>query len=412
MSVTAPTAITELHGQVQTFQANPGAVVTGGDYRGLALVRSLGRKGIPVWVVNQADHWLAGTSRYAARTLFYPNWEGERGIEFLLEAGRKHGLNGWLLFPTSDESVHLISRHHQRLTSQFRLTVPAWDKLQVAVDKRLMHQLADRLGVDHPRTFYPRRREDLGSFGLSFPVILKPASRERFNKLTASKAWPVEHLDDLRRRYDEACEFLPPDILMIQEIIPGGGESQFSFAAVCKDGEVLASLVARRTRQFPIDFGRASTFVETVDDPGISEPSTRFLRALQYTGIVEIEFKRDPRDGQFKLLDFNPRVWGWYSLAERAGVNFSYLLWRLLLDQPTPKLEARSGARWMRLSTDTLVSLREILRGRLAIRDYLRSLRGPTASAIFARDDLRPGLLELPSLLYLVGKRMLRGRGI
>src|SRR5207249_8645405 len=195
-------------------------------------------------------------------------------------------LDQWLLFPTSDESVRLMATHHERLKEQYQLTVPPWDTLQWAVDKRLMNELADETGVDHPRTYYAPTRYAIRSFDLQFPVILKPAARDQFNRLTVQKAWRLDSMEALLTRYDEACSFIAPERLMIQEVVPGGGESQFSYAALCKDGRSLASLVARRTRQFPMDFGRASTFVETIDDPGVVCPAERLLYAIRYTGLV------------------------------------------------------------------------------------------------------------------------------
>lgn len=391
---------------------NSGALVMGGDYRGLALVRSLGRHGIPVWSINQRDQLLAGTSRYARKTLFYPNWNCERGVDFLLETGQKWGLQGWVLFPTSDESVRLVSTHHEQLSKVFRVTVPSWESLKTVVDKRLMHRLADDVGVSHAKTHYVTCRKDLAALELSFPVILKPATRHLFNPLTAAKAWRVDNTSMLLARYDEACQFLPSETLMIQEFIPGSGESQFSFAAVCKDGWPLASLVARRTRQFPMDFGRASTFVETVDEPGVIEPSTRILKAIRYTGLVEVEFKRDPRNGQFKLLDINPRVWGWYSLSEAAGVNFGYLMWLLCHGYPIPEVHARHGMHWVRMTTDLLACIGEIRRGRLPMREWFRSLFGRKESAIFSWDDPLPGLLEIPFLFYMFGRRIILRNGV
>src|SRR5207245_5409883 len=105
--------------------------------------------------------------------------------------------------------------------------------------------------------------------------IIKPSSHEQFNKFTAAKAWPADDLQTLTARYDEATAFLPSQMLMIQEIIPGGGETQFSYAAICLEGRPLASLVARRSRQIPMDFGRASTFVETRSEEHTSELQSR-----------------------------------------------------------------------------------------------------------------------------------------
>src|SRR5260370_7026225 len=129
---------------------------------------------------------------------------------------------------------------------------------------------------------------------------------------------------------------MDPKLLLIQEVVPGWGEAQFSFAALCKDGSPLASVVARRTRQFPMDFGRFSTYVETIEEPRVVEPALRLLAATRITGLVEEEFKRDPRNNQFLLLDVNPRVWGWHTLSRRAGVVVPSPLWRFVTPHPFP----------------------------------------------------------------------------
>src|SRR5438445_4373826 len=156
MSAATSKPVAAVNSILRAAQPPSGALVMGGDYRGLALVRSFGRLGIPVCVIKQEEQRLAGESRYACQTLFYPHWSDERGVDFLLEIGAKHGMNGWLLLPTSDESVIFVASHHSRLSEQFQLTTPPWEKLRWAVDKRVMHQLATRIGVDHPNTYHPR----------------------------------------------------------------------------------------------------------------------------------------------------------------------------------------------------------------------------------------------------------------
>jgi len=390
----------------------PGALITGGDYRGLGIVRSLGRQGIPVWVLKQDGQLLGPASRYARRSLRWPLEDERRQLNFLLELAVREGLNGWVLLPTSDECVILIARHHELLAEYYRLTTPPWNALRWICDKRLLHRLAQDLSLDQPWTFCPRNREELASLECPFPVILKPAMRLGLNRFNNAKAWRVEDRASLLARYDEACALVGPDMIMVQEVVPGWGEAQFSFAALCKDGCPLASIVARRTRQFPMDFGRFSTYVETVEEPQVIEPAVRLLAATRFTGLVEVEFKRDSRNGKYQVLDINPRVWGWHTLSRRAGVDFPYLLWLLARGESVPAVQGRSGERWMRLCADLPMAIQEIMRGRLSLWTYMRSLKGSWESAIFAWDDPVPGLLELPLLAFMLGKRVFQGTGI
>jgi predicted ATP-grasp superfamily ATP-dependent carboligase len=326
--------------------------------------------------------------------------EDDREIDLLLALAAKHNLRGWVLFPTDDHAVALISRHSETLASQYRLTVPPWEQLQWALDKRILHRTAHELGVHQPWTVWLRSREELAALDCPFPVILKPATRLKPNSLATPKAWYAENRESLLARFDEASAMVGGENLMVQEVIPGGGETQFSYAALCAKGQPLARVVARRTRQYPIDFGQFSTFVETVGEPQVIEPAERLLAAMQFTGLVEIEFKKDPRTAELKVLDINPRVWGWHSLCNRAGVDFPYLLWLLVNDKAIPASHARSGERWVHTSADLPAAIQEIRSGRLSPRAYLRSIRGSVESAIFAWDDLAPGFLDLPLFAY------------
>jgi len=407
-TATIPNGIASSTHDVAITQDACGALVMGADYRALGVVRSLGRRGIPVWLINQGGHLVASASRYVRRRLPWPVCDDHGKINFLLRLCASHNLKGWILIPTDDHTVALVSNHHQALSRGYQVTVPAWETLRWVCDKRLLHQLAKKVHVHQPWTFCPSTREELATVDCPFPVILKPAMRLQPSNLSVPKAWRAEDRGSLLKRYDEASALLPPADLIIQEMVPGGGEAQFSYAALCKDGRSLASVLARRTRQFPRDFGQFSTYVETIDAPEVIEPAERLLAAIRLTGLAEVEFKRDPRNGQFRVLDINPRVWGWHTLSRRAGVDFPYLLWLLTRGEPVPALRGRTGERWVHLSADLRMAIEEILGGRLSLREYLRSIRGPLESAIFSWDDPLPGLLDLPLFAYTAGKRLFR----
>jgi len=100
------------------------------------------------------------------------------------------------------------------------------------------------------------------------------------------------------------------------------------------------------------------------------------------------------------LLDINPRLWTWSALGGRAGIDFPYLLWRMVMGEEVPRLKGQSGVRWVRMSTDIPSVLHSVLRGRLSVGSYLRSLRGPVEFALMAADDPIPGVMDLPVFVY------------
>jgi predicted ATP-grasp superfamily ATP-dependent carboligase len=236
-------------------------------------------------------------------------------------------------------------------------------------------------------------------------VILKPAIKENFFYETRAKAWRVDTRAELEAAYRKAVGIVGAAEVIVQELIPGGGDRQFGFCAFFKDGEAVAEMTVRRLRQHPSDFGRASTFVETIDLPELAKHSLTFLRDIGYYGLVELEYKQDERDGQYKLLDVNARTWGYHSLGYTAGADFPYLVYRDQLGLPVTECQARAGVRWLRLATDLPNAVLDIKAGKLRVGPYLRTFRGVQTEAVFSLRDPLPGLYEVALLPYLFFKR-------
>jgi D-aspartate ligase len=164
-------------------------------------------------------------------------------------------------------------------------------------------------------------------------------------------------------------------------------------------------MVVRRRRQHPPEFGRASTYVEAIELPILETLSERFLRAINYYGLVELEYKLDPRDGQYRLLDVNGRTWGYHTLGSGAGVDFPYLLFADQMGEAIEPRRGRAGVSWIRLVTDLPTGILEVLGRRQDWREYLRTLRDFQVEAVFNREDPLPGLMELFLIPYLSVKR-------
>jgi predicted ATP-grasp superfamily ATP-dependent carboligase/glycosyltransferase involved in cell wall biosynthesis len=389
--------------------ADPGALVLGANYRGLGVVRSLGRRGIEVWVARSDEHRLAERSRYARRSVDWPHGDPAGQVQHLLALASERGLDGWVVFPTDDLNTALLSRHRDVLGQRYVVGAPDWETLRWARDKRLTHRLGAEAGVAVPATWIGCDVDEMATVVAEVPAILKPAIRAESNVFVDEKAWPVADERELRERYAEALEHVPAEEIMLQERIPGGGEAQLSYAALADRGRVLASVTACRARQHPMDFGRASTFVHAVDAPDVAEAGRRVIAEMELTGLAEAEFKRDPRDGRLKLLDINARVWGWHTLGTRRGIDFAYLHWRLLRGQEIPERHVPAGMRWSRTVMDLPTAGREVLARRLGVGGYLASVRPPCEHPALARDDPLPGILEGPLLGALALRRALRG---
>jgi predicted ATP-grasp superfamily ATP-dependent carboligase len=373
----------------------PGALVIGGDYQGLGIARSLGRRGIPVVVLDD-EVSIAPSSRYVQRSLRVPTLRSsEATMDALHEAARRFGLDGWVLFPTREETVAAVAQHRDELAQTFRVPTPPWETVRVAWDKRQTYRVAERLGIEVPRCWFPQSEADLSEIEFDGPVIIKPAIKEHFFYETGAKAWRADDPAELLQKFRLATAIIPAEEVIVQELVPGGGEGQLAFCAFVKNGEPIGTMTVVRRRQHPSDFGRASTFVETVDLPELEAPSLRLLREMNYYGLVELEFKRDEHTGAVKLLDVNARTWGYHSLGAAAGVDFPALLHRDQLGLPVVPCRARSGVRWVRLVTDVPNAVRDISRRRLRAGDYLRSLRGIDVGAVWATDDPLPMVAEL-----------------
>ena len=382
-----------------------GAVVIGGDYQGLGIVRSLGRQGVPVVVLDD-ELSIARASRFSTRTVRAPSLRDEAATLEALDAVRRTlGLEGWVLYPTREETVAALARNRADLAGSFRVPTPAWESVRYAWDKRATYRLAQELGIPTPRCWFPSDEGDLRDVDLRGPVIIKPAIKEHFIYETHAKAWRADSEQELRRLFARARSIVGDDEVIVQELIPGNGSQQFSYCALFKDGAALAGMTVQRHRQHPSDFGRASTFVETVELPALHEPSIRFLQAIGYYGLVELEYKLDQGDGQYKLLDVNARTWGYHSIGQAAGVDFAHLLYQDQVGQEVAEARTRPGVRWIRLATDIPNAVVDLKAGRLRPGEYLRSLRGVHTEAVFTMRDPLPGLYELALLPYLFFKR-------
>jgi predicted ATP-grasp superfamily ATP-dependent carboligase len=383
-----------------------GVVLLGGAHGALAMARSFGRLGIPVALVTN-DHPLPRWSHFVRQQFDWPGPDAPGAVDYLLALASAYGVRNWLLLPCGDAEVKLVATEQQRLGGMFRLFSSNWDDLSALCDKQLLAERAAQSGIAVPKNFRVRSDAEAASIDMTFPVVLKPAQRLAWNAFTSAKAWRANTRDAFVCRYREAAQLVGPDNIVVQELIEGGGETQFSYAALWHQGAPVLEMTARRTRQYPIEFSYTSTFVEVWPNEAVRQASTKLLAACNFEGLVEVEYKFDARDQVHKILDVNPRPWSWIALCDGAGLNFAEAMQRIASGEPVRPAVAKTDVAWIHTTRDVAAALHLIARDQLDIDVWLASLKRRLVFSTFALDDPMPAVVDIPITLYRVVTRRL-----
>jgi len=276
--------------------------------------------------------------------------------------------------------------------------------VQFLYDKRFTHRLALQQQVPIPETCNPTSVTDLESLGMEFPVVLKPAISTHLSSVTKKKAYLANDKSDLMSIYHLMASIMDPAEILVQEFIPGRAENLYSYFGLFREGKPVAGYAAKRPRQHPMDFGRASTFAVTCNILELETLATQLLSGIGYSGLAEVEFMYDPKHARFEFLEVNPRIWGWHTLAIYAGVDLPYLAYAGAIGEKCTMGAFREGVKWMRLTTDLPTVATEMWHGRLTLGEYLRSVWG-SHDAVFSLSDPLPFIMDFLLVPYYAKHR-------
>jgi predicted ATP-grasp superfamily ATP-dependent carboligase len=288
----------------------------------LSIVRSLGKKGIPTIVGEKIPFSPAGCSAYAKKSFVYPDPQKAPDLfcETIIRQIKRN--SGAILYPMDDLTASIILERQKEFDRSCLIAFPNETSFRIAADKYETYLLATRAKVATPKALIPNTIEELRqvSNSMDYPVVIKPRKSSGSRGIRV-----VHHRDEIIKIYEEIHRQYPNP--MLQEYIPQG--SRFDVCLLYdRQHQLIASFVQKELRHFPIDIG-PSTVQESVDYPELVEKSQRLLAELQWTGIVEIEYMIDPRDGLPKLMEINPRFWNSLELAIQCGVDFPNLLYKV-----------------------------------------------------------------------------------
>ena len=374
---------------------------------GLNIARTAGRLGIRVyWVHGQPWAPVAALSRYIyQRTFCNADASEKASVEYLLEWGRQIG-HGPILLPIDDKAAIFVADQAEALREWFLLPDQPAGLARALSSKKEMHFLCRKMGVPTPEVVFPQSKDDVTIFAASvaFPVVLKRIAGWLSEHDTQTKSVIIANSpEELLEEYEKLETPGEPNV-MLQEYIPGGSESVWMFNGYFTNGsKCLVGFTGKKIRQAP-PFTGVTTLGICLENEIVEKMAINFLQKIGYSGIVDMGYRYDRRDGQYKLLDVNPRVGSTFRLfVDWNGMDVVRALYLDLTGQPVQRGVPREGRKWIVEQSDLWASLQYIRLGKLGLSQWTRSLQGIQEGAWFAWDDLVPFAAMCLASLVKVG---------
>lgn len=382
------------------------AVVIGFNHTALGVVRELGRKKIQVTAIDSSKH-LCSYSRYCT-TCHGPDLTKNpeaflKALKTLFNPSAKA-----ILFPSNDSAVLFMVRYYNILENYFYMTFGNPEVIKKIVNKNKFYELAASNKVRVPKTFVPKNYTELEKIGrrLGYPVIIKPCTSSEFEEKTGEKLLKINSFTELKKKFLSLNQQFP---LMIQEIVAGDENEQFSCSLYMnKSFQSIAIFTARKIRNYPSGFG-VGTLVQSVHSGEYLSTAINFLKRIRYTGIAEVEFKKDRKSGNYVMIEINTRSWGQNALAEKCGQPVSYIAYKDIAGETVPgKIKQKNGIAWISVEKDMFAVIDLLKNGKLGWFSYMKSLLHIRVFSLFSFDDPMPFFYYFFYLRHLTLTRLLR----
>jgi predicted ATP-grasp superfamily ATP-dependent carboligase len=373
--------------------STPVLVLRAESHGGLNILRSLGRLGVPIYILDGNPWAPSFASRYCRRHFLWDieSKPAEESLAYLIEISRIIGRPA-ILIPTTDYASMFVAEYGPTLKYWYLFPEQQSELVFVLCSKKGMYGLARQHGIPTPGASFPTSRDDVLRFLRSarFPVMLKGIDGQRLWNRTRKKMVITHTPAELLEKYDAFEDPENPN-LMLQEYIPGGEDSVWMFNGYFDEASnCLVGFTGKKIRQCPVHVGCTSLGV-CLPNSQVESVTKTFMKAIDYRGILDIGYRYDARDHQYKVLDVNPRIGATFRLfVDENGMDVARALYLHLTGQPVSVSRPVYGRKWIVEDLDFVSSLRYHREGQLTLVQWLRSLRGIDEAAFFASDDLLP----------------------
>jgi predicted ATP-grasp superfamily ATP-dependent carboligase len=287
-------------------------------------IRTFGRAGVPVHAIVEDRFTPAALSRYLEEAVVWPTL-GNESDEYLLEGlariGKRVG-GGVLAVPTDDEAAVFLAEHGEVLRDWFIYPKIAPDLPRRLASKRGLYEICLEHDVPTPYAFFPESLEDTAEYAARapFPIVVKNV--DPFVRLHQRAVRGTTVVRSAEALMELAATFVDPKTAMYQDYLPREDAEDWIFHTYCNEDSVsLAPFTGVKLRSWPPHAG-VTSYARIVRNDELEALSVRLCRDIGYRGVADLDWRFDRRDGQYKLVDFNPRMGAQFKMFEtEAGVD-------------------------------------------------------------------------------------------
>ena len=381
------------------------AIVIGLDsMQGLQTARILAKRSVPVIGIAKDPKYYACHTK-VCEDIIYTNTENDVLIEVLINLGKKLTKRG-VLFPCQDINVFLISKNRDKLNTYFHVILAPHNVVEMMSNKLSFYIYAQEKNLPIPVTFIIKNYEEAenAALALKYPAVLKPPLRSsKWLKSTSEKAFKILNADEFISMYNKYKDL--SDIMIAQKWIEGSEKNLYSCNCYYnKKNNPVVTFTARKIRQWPPITGQSSMGEECCNEVVLKETLNLFS-GVHYVGLGYLEMKKDHRSGKYFIIEPNiGRPTGRSAIAEVGGVELVYTMYCDAIGVPIPKnIEQKYiGVKWIHLLRDLQSAFYHWRLKELNISDWLRSIKGKKAYAIFSLSDPLPFLIAALQAIFIV----------
>ena len=378
---------------------------------GLGVVRALGLKGVPVYIVSYDKKDMACKSKFVEEYFRLPHPEQNSGefIDGLINIGKKIGKA--LIFPADDPTLVTVSKNIQRLKQNFIIPSPNWEIIKKVINKDLTYSIADDIGVPVPKTLLLDNSTPLPSDLLkrfNFPCLLKPVQSHTYYDVFKTKMAVANNPGELENEFNKSKEY-GIDVT-VQEIIGGDICRGLNFNSLFYDGKIKQGFTAYKVRMTEKGYGIPTVVRSREMINELWEYSEKILREIGYEGYSCIEYKFDVRDGLYKLLEINGRYNRSSFLSVKSGINFPWIEYNYLINNKDfSHSDYKKNIYYIDEFKDVQVNILDLFKGKQNPFSFLKPYFSKHVFAIFSISDLRPFFKHiLDGIIKLFGFRKLK----